>query len=60
MYKVSIARLKALKDALEESNRLLIAALDNPTEASYGCGLINRVEKNVEQIKMIEDNFYIE
>jgi len=56
MYKVSISHLKAFKEALQESNRLLKIML-----GSINDDLINRaIESNEKQIKIITEQFYID
>jgi hypothetical protein len=55
MYKVSITTLKALKEALENSNRVLSELREtNDLPWIYGA-----IKKNDEQIKLLTERYYI-
>jgi hypothetical protein len=56
MYKVSIAHLKAFKEALQESNRLLKITLE-----TFDDDVIKRaIYSNDKQIKIITEQFHID
>ena len=55
MYKVNVNTLLALKDALEESNRILAeTAITNDSPAIRWV-----IENNEKQLKLLEQNFYL-
>ena len=56
MYKVSIARLKAFKEALENSNKVLTEL----RETNDSPQINGAIKKNEEQIKIITEQFYID
>lgn len=56
MYKLSITTLKAFKEALENSNRVLLELKETNDSPSID----SAIKKNEEQIRILTEHYYID